>query len=443
MRPGGVIFPVCVFIEREQVYMKLIFPLAAAIFMAVIGTGKVYAQAPVFREKTDSVYQALAQHNAALLLPLLDDSCRISNLPRGMNARLIPAILEKYPALSGYRLVGTEADAAGVCVTMELQYAGGKTGNPTYHVNSKGLIDELAIIKNASVSSGAEKSAVRVVEAPDTLSIPFAFQKGLLYVKAAVDGREGWFLLDTGSPEMILNRAYFSDSLMPVPGDNSYTGINGRMEDVMVRRMRHFQLGAFTLRNFAAMVMPDANEAFADGLPVLGSIGYNTIRDFEVCFRLQQGNLLLIKTDSAGNYASGEIQLPPVKQMASFEMRRHIPVVVMTVGEHSLRMGIDCGAANNVLFMAKKELVMPWMEQWDEVSLIGQEGVSNMVERAYLKLATIGTLPFKNMLTIVTDNNMQYNAATDKTALDGLLGIEFLKCYTTSINFRKKQVYFR
>lgn len=422
--------------------MRWNYPLAAAISIAIAGAGKVQAQQHIFNTQADSVYQAMAQRNAALLLPLLDDSCHIGNLPRGINPRLIPAILEKFPAVTGYRLLKAVPDSTGTMVALELQYQTGKTGSPGYHVNTQGKIDVLNIIKNATIA-GAEKPTLRITEAPDSLSVPFDFRNGLIYVKGAVDGREGWFLLDTGSPEMILNRQYFTDSLLPMPADMGYTGINGRMQDVLIRRMRCLQVGAFTLRNFAAMVMPEPEADYEDGLPVLGSIGYNTIRDFEICFRMEQRSLLLIKTDTAGNYTNSNIQQPPVKHTASFEMRRHIPVVIMKVGENALRMGIDCGAANNVLFTAKKALVVPWMEQWDEVSMIGQEGVSTQVERASMKQATIGSLELRNMLTLITDNNMQYNAAADKTALDGLLGTEFLKSNITSLNFRKKLVYFR
>lgn len=423
--------------------MKLNYPLVAVCCIAAFCSGKATAQQNEFCAKTDSVYQALMQRSSSLLLPLLDDSCSIGNLPRGINPQLIPAILEKFPALTGYRWLKVETDSTGTLVSMELLYQTGKTGNPTYHVNAKGKIDQLNIIKNASVAGGGARPAARLLDAPDTLRVPFAFRSGLIYIKATLDGREGWFLLDTGSPEMILNRQYFSDSLLPLPGDAGYTGINGRIQDVMMRRMRRLQLGAFTLQNFGAMVMLGQEEDYEDGLPVLGSIGYNTIRDFEVCFQMQQRNLLLIKTDSAGNYTAAGLQQAPVLYTAPFEMRRHIPVVIMTVGEQQLRMGIDCGAANNVLFAAKKEAVMPFMEQWEKVSMTGQEGVSIPVERAYLKQSKIGMLTLGRMLTVVTGNNMDYKAAVDKTALDGLLGTEFLQLYTTSLNFRKKQVYFR
>lgn len=426
-----------------KLIMKLNYTWAAALGIVLSGTGKIQAQQQHFTEKTDSVYQALAQHNTALMLPLLDDSCRIGNLPRGINARLIPAILEKFPAVTGYRILKAEPDSTGTLVSLELQYQTGKAGTPSYHINRQGKIDELNIIKNATIAGAAKPVALRQLEAPDTLSVPFDFRNGLIYIKGAVDGREGWFLLDTGSPEMILNRQYFTDSLLPMPAEMGYTGINGRMEGVNIRRMRNLQVGAFTLRNFVAMVMPEPEADYEDGLPVLGSIGYNTIRDFEVCFRMQQRNLLLIKTDSLGNYTAASVQQPPVKYAAPFEMRRHIPVVMMNIGEHALRMGIDCGAANNVLFTSKKALAAPWMDQWDEVSMVGQEGAGVWVDRANLKLAEIGPVEFTNMLTLITDNNMQYDAATDKTALDGLLGTEFLKCYNTSLNFRKKQVYFR
>lgn len=400
------------------------------------------------REKqvADSVFKALETRNPSLLLPLLDDSCNISNLPKGMNDKIIPAILEKYPPVTGYTINSTIPEAAGIRVKLDMTYASGKTGRPDFVLNAGGRIVELIIIKGASISNGgnARSIGVRELRAPDSLSVPLVQRNGLLYIKASLDGRNGLFLLDSGSPEMILNKAYFSDSLQPMPEQGgAVTGINGEMKDVMRRRMNLFTMGGMQLCNFQAMVMPENVEQDDAAMPFLGSIGYNTLKDFEWSFLLKESRLLLIRTDSAGNYLNTALQLPAAKYTAAVNMRRHIPVLQMKIGAETYRMGIDCGASNNVVFAARRAAVSAAMNNLQQTTLVGQEGTVTSVEQGTILHAYAGPVDFANMLTVITENNMAYSDDAAKTDIDGLLGTPFLECYITTVNYKKKQVSFR
>lgn len=395
-----------------------------------------YAQHRSYSDIADSVYAALNKHDAGFILPLLDDSCQISSLPKGMNARMVPMLLNKYPSVQAYKIVAISKETAGTRVQLEVMYETGKAAYPDFLLNQQWHITELNVVKAASLNQRR-----LVLSAPDTLQVPLLQIQGRLYVKAEADGRKGLFLLDTGSPDMILNRTYFNDSLQLVSasGTESANGVRG--DGILTRRMSSFTLGRMKLTNFSAFVMNTGIAGEAEGLPFLGSIGYNMMREFEWRFDLAASRLTLVKTDETGDYISQQYRLATMKYMGAIEMRRHAPVVVIALGDALLRMAIDCSAGSSIFFARTKNEVLPLMEQVNETAA-AQEGVPVNGIQGILPKVLIGNLEFNNMPASIEHGSFPYDDADNATPVSGVLGTAFLSCYKTAINLKKKLIYF-
>ncbi|RXK83148.1 pepsin/retropepsin-like aspartic protease family protein [Filimonas effusa] len=395
-----------------------------------------FGQHRSYSDIADSVYAALKKHEPGFLLPLLHDSCRISGLPKGMNAKMIPLLLDKYPAVQAYKIVTINKDTAGTRVQMEVMFETGKAAYPDFVLNQHWRITELNVVKSASFN----RLANRILAAPDTIHLPLITIRQRLYVKAEADGRKGLFLLDTGSPDMILNRTFFNDSLQLVSasGTESINGVRG--DGILTRRISGFTLGRMKLSNFSAFVMNEGIGGEAEGLPFLGSIGYNVLRDFEWRFDLPAGKLILVKTDDNGDYISQQYRLTSMKYMGPLEMRRHVPVAVITISDMPFRMGIDCSIGSNVFFARSKNELLPYMSQIDPATA-AQEGVPANGIQGVLNKALIGTLEFSNMPASIEQGSFVYDNA-EVAPLNGLLGTAFLGCYKTVINLKKKLICF-
>lgn len=398
-----------------------------------------FAQNRSYSDMADSVYAALGKHDPSYLLPLLHDSCAISNLPRGINYRVIPLLLDKYPQVLEYKIVAIDKEPAGTRVKLEVMYEVGKAAYPDFLVGRSGTITELNVVKSAALNE--QRMGGRVLSAPDTLSVPLWEAEGHLYVKAEADGRKGIFLLDSGIPDMILNRSYFGDSLKQVSTGTVEAG-STRGEGVLVRKVGAFNLGRMKLSNFPAMVMTEKVAGGNEGLPFLGAIGFSTLRDFEIRLDIAGGKMMLVKTDREGNYISQQYRPAQVTFMAPVEMRRQLPVILVTIGDRAYRMGIDCGVAGTIFFAHTKNAILPYITGVD-AAVATQEGVPLRGIHGKLTKAVIGSLDFTDMAASIEGNNLAYAGAGDATPLDGILGTSFLQVYKIAINYKKKLIYFR
>lgn len=396
----------------------------------------VYAQHRSYSDIADSVYAALNKHDANFIFPLLDDSCQISSLPKGMNARMIPLLLDKYPPVQAYKIVAINKEAAGTRVQLEVMYETGKAAYPDFLLNQQWHITELNVVKTASLNQRR-----LVLSAPDTLQIPLLQIQGRWYIKAEADGRKGLFLLDTGAPDMILNRTYFNDTLQLVSASGSESANGVRGDGILTRRIGSFTMGRMKLSNFSAFVMNTGLAGEAEGLPFLGSIGYNVIREFEWRFDINAAKLTLVKTDETGDYISQQYRLAAMKYMGAIEMRRHVPVVVIAVGDALFRMGIDCSAGSTVFFARSKNDILPFMEQVNEAAA-AQEGIPASGIQGVLSKALIGGIEFNRMPASIEHGSFPYDGADNTAPVNGLLGTAFLSSYKTVINLKKKLIYF-
>jgi len=73
--------------------------------------------------------------------------------------------------------------------------------------------------------------------------IPFTRVGNLIVVQASVNSIFGNFILDTGSPHLVLNTTYFRDYPLLFTKDEEQTTITGRAGIVERTMVKHFTLG--------------------------------------------------------------------------------------------------------------------------------------------------------------------------------------------------------
>lgn len=69
---------------------------------------------------------------------------------------------------------------------------------------------------------------------PDATVVPFGCVNKLVVIQAEADSKKGFFILDTGTPDLTLNNKYFQGE----PTEKVFYGVNGEALDVQAKFVR-------------------------------------------------------------------------------------------------------------------------------------------------------------------------------------------------------------
>lgn len=269
------------------------------------------------------------------------------------------------------------------------------------------------------------------IEAPTNTvaysSIPFEVFNKMIYLEASIDGKEGVCILDTGCPDLVVNRKASASSSVQATTLSS---------DLEVREtvIRKFQVGEMKKKNLRGLAIPFGEFASGHSEEVLGLVGYSLLKDYETLYDFEHKLLHLFPSHNAAIHRAAK----PVKQV-ELSMEGHLPVITIQVGERKLRFGLDTGAATNILDEALigelPEHLIKWLPMEQMRCLNGRY---QDVEAATINQLSIDDYPLESMKFLFVD----LSKANENTGepLDGLLGYAFFSQLLCSINYQQKQL---
>lgn len=188
---------------------------------------------------------------------------------------------------------------------------------------------------------------------PEEASVPAAFSSrfvvsgGLLFVKATVDNKTGYFLFDTGSSHLLFNKKYFTANTEP-----GLTGISASIHGlkqpgglVQVRSLRweglrtSNQIGE--LHDFSHMERPAVS-------PLLGAISHAEVKNLAVAFDGKRKIIQVhpVHRDGSRSRIEGE---PPPTAIVPFTYFLHLPNFTARIGGKDVPLLFDSGAQMNLL----------------------------------------------------------------------------------------------
>jgi hypothetical protein len=249
----------------------------------------------------------------------------------------------------------------------------------------------------------------------------------MIIVEAKLDGVIGKYILDTGSPMLILNKA---------PKGNSTTlgGIseNGKAELIKVN---DFQWAGISNKEIDAIAFDMSNLEKALGYKINGLIGQNIYNNYELFLDVANQKVQLFKAFRSKLHKDNKCQ-----QKISFSNGSHLPVITVKIGGKKYRFGIDTGAEVNVLNKnLKHDLDSSFLQNFQPSNLHGLGGITQKVESANLTKFKIKRKEYENfnfLLTDLTSFEEEYDLQ-----LDGILGYPFLVKNVLSINYQKQKIY--
>jgi Aspartyl protease len=174
-------------------------------------------------------------------------------------------------------------------------------------------------------------------------SSAFVENRGLLFVRARVNDRAGFFLVDTGSSGLLLNKQYFStDSRNVMPGVTST--VHGIKPQLGASAVSSFQWGELRadgirgqLHDFSVMEVPAIT-------PLLGAVGHEQLKNCTVVFDWRNRRIN-VRPAADGNRESSR----PPKAVVAFTYFLHVPAFPVKIGNTTQRMIFDSGAQINLI----------------------------------------------------------------------------------------------
>jgi hypothetical protein len=279
----------------------------------------------------------------------------------------------------------------------------------------------------------AAESPYRMTETQSVL--PFKQARKLVLVKAQIDQRHGYFILDTGINDLSLNSQHFGDeeNLKKFERVIDIGGARHRVDGYMVGI---FRWGGIRRDSFAVPLIDMKGLEKILDCSLLGLIGMEVFRDLELCIHYDEGLITLNLLDETGRVGHKVYDSSPDYTLP-FTLAGHLPVISARIGDQTLRMGWDSGASINLL-NKKLRRYLP-------------TNARRLLRIGYGGTLSEQTAPFYAVDAIYIDEQFAVNAwrmacpsmshfKKLKLEIDGLIGADLLRLGQVAINYRRKHI---
>jgi predicted aspartyl protease len=270
----------------------------------------------------------------------------------------------------------------------------------------------------------------------DMLTIPLKNAGRLFMIEAIIDNQSGNLIFDTGASGLVMNRTYFRKHLR-LESQNS-NGITGQLGEVDKISLDNINISGLTLKGMPASLADLGHVENRRGVKVLGLIGFEVFKEFEIVIDASNNELQLHRIDSKGNRVNNTLKYfkPDITQPV--EVVRNILFLKGTVGGKLLRFCLDTGAETNVISSRASKSVLNTITLNRKSNLSGAGKKSVEVLFGSMNDFVLAGHQIKNMETIVT----QLDALNEAygVEIDGMLGYNFLTQGIISVNFTKRQL---
>ena len=271
-----------------------------------------------------------------------------------------------------------------------------------------------------------------------TLIIPIKRVQNLILIEARLDSMVGNFILDTGSPHLVLNKTYFRQGWKLYDKMAAHAG-GVSTSPVMRTRVNNLAIKELFFEKLTADLSNLGHIENHRGIKILGLLGVSLFTDFEMVIDLHKDVMYLHKLDKNGLILAGEklVKSQPIIKIP-FKLIQNIITVEVIVYGKKLTLCLDTGAETNTLSNQLPDKVLESFTVSKRMVLLGTNGARTEVLLGIINEITVGTKSFKNMHAAITgleDLGQAYGRS-----IDGMLGSSFLVKGIISINFATKEL---
>lgn len=272
----------------------------------------------------------------------------------------------------------------------------------------------------------------------NTIYIPFTLVGQLIMVQAKVDTVTGYFMLDTGSEKLVLNKEYFaagSDGRVVAAVGNT-----GMVGGVVEKRVDSIRLDQLVIYDLNAHLVDLHHIELKKNVRMIGILGYEVYKDFEVFIDFQNRVIVLTRVNKKGIRIDTLAPFEMPSDSLNFDLRHHLIVVETKINSVKLDMILDSGAELNLVDRKVNRRVLDNFTIIKRVNLLGVGQKQVEVLAGVMNDVNCGSQYSQKMNTLLT--SMDEINSSFGVNLQGVLGYEFLKTRRVLINYQKRKLYF-
>ncbi|MCB0447903.1 MAG: hypothetical protein KDD03_10415, partial [Gelidibacter sp.] len=191
-----------------------------------------------------------------------------------------------------------------------------------------------------------------------TTRIPFKLIDHLIVVEAELLGKKGNFIIDTGSETLILNTVHFKNLNNYNKKITQSSGVIDFIDNPLEKTLNVFVIDNLKIENIDSHVIDLSHIEKIKKMNLLGVIGYNILKDYEVFIDLYLNQITLSKVDKFGNKLDKKVYLETITDSISFKLKNHTIVINAFVDDENVTFGLDSAAEFNQINKNIKKTIL-------------------------------------------------------------------------------------
>lgn len=276
---------------------------------------------------------------------------------------------------------------------------------------------------------------------PSRIIFPFRKVRNLILLEGVADRLDGYFILDTGAPYLVLNKTYFRDS--KIKGEWMAGGVGGTQSSIFATQISELTVQDLSWTDVDADVLSLSHIENKLGAKILGLLGNALFNQYEMEINLQEQVMILHTLDNKGNriHEPEKCNYRNSKCRGKLNSQSNLILMNAKIAGKRLTLCMDTGAEMLVLNKVLRKKVLNQVAVDQRMMLHGTDG--NRIEvlggNLYeLNLPGADLCDVPAIIASLDDMGKAY-----KIHIDGMIGHSLLEKGIFSVNFVRKEWSFR
>lgn len=256
----------------------------------------------------------------------------------------------------------------------------------------------------------------------------FRFVHGFIITRAEANGEVGNYIVDTGSPELILNSNHFPVS----PSVDRGFGLTGEL-NLFQSKLKFFKWNGEEWKKKEAYAIDLSHLENLLGIELHGLIGMDMLKHTALYIDYEARKIAAFQGVKAESLQEAEIVVPMTIQDG-------LPCMQLGIETGTFLFGIDSGALSNFVDSHSMSNLLTSEKQTDDIYLVrGLDATKRKVYSYRWDLLKVG----KRTITVNMDFlAINLNDLHNEGLLKGILGLPFLAQASILLDFQNREVRF-